>query len=92
MRREYPWTSFLCLLGVVLLIAAAVYAASLGPEIEATKNIVKGLAACGFAVAGGLCFVSAALTYLADQLRQPRGSEAGPPTTPANSTADRADA
>ena len=51
-----------CFLGILLLLAGAGF--GLGNQMgAATPNPASTGAACGFAVAGGLCFVAAGLAF-----------------------------
>ena len=68
MRQEFRgYGVFMFLAGIALFIVAAMYAAE---GRRAGTNNAAGLAALGFAVAGGLTFVAAAIVYVGDRLAE----------------------
>jgi hypothetical protein len=75
MRQEFRgYGVFLFLLGIVLLIVAGIQASQTTVHVEtpgvrgigSAPNTTAGLASCGFAIAGGFCFLAAALVYVGD--------------------------
>src|SRR5688572_3080698 len=83
------YSAFLFGFGIFLLAVAGIFAANQSMRVQVPQtgvvevaNTVAGMAACGFAIAGGLCFVAAALVYLADQQNGRKAGESPRPPGP----------
>ncbi len=89
MRQEFRgYGAFLFVLGIVLLIVAGILAGQTTVRVDTEKgraevpNTTAGLAACGFAIAAGCCFLAASLLYVGDIIAR-RPAESTPFPTPA---------